>query len=75
MRMTFISALTVWLTQAVMDGFMSIKRLMNSFMAIYTNPAGHVALLTLYYLAILAGLIIMYGRGNFTTPKFVYQGF
>ncbi len=54
---------------------MWIKRLMNFFTAIYTNSTGRVVLLTLYYLAIIVGLIIMYGRGNFTTPKFVYQGF
>jgi len=54
---------------------MWIKRLTNFFTAIYTNPTWRVVFLTLYYLAIIAGLIIMYGRGNFTTPKFVYQGF
>jgi D-Ala-teichoic acid biosynthesis protein len=58
-----------------MDGFMWIKHLTNFFTAIYTNPTWRVVLLTLYYLAIIVGLIIMYGRGNFTTPKFVYQGF
>ena len=31
--------------------------------------------LTLYYLAIIAGLILLYGRGDFSTPSFVYQGF
>lgn len=30
---------------------------------------------TLYYLAILLGLIALYGRGDFSTPPFVYQGF
>jgi hypothetical protein len=33
------------------------------------------AWLILYYLAIIAGLIAIYGRGNFSTPPFVYQGF
>jgi hypothetical protein len=33
------------------------------------------ALLILYYLAILVALIAMYGRGDFSTPPFVYQGF
>jgi hypothetical protein len=32
-------------------------------------------LLILYYFAIIAGLIVMYGRGDFSTPPFVYQGF
>ncbi len=54
---------------------MWIKRLMRFFTGVYNNPTGRVVLLTLYYLAIIAGLIIMYGRGNFSTPKFIYQGF
>jgi hypothetical protein len=29
----------------------------------------------MYYLAVIAGLIVMYGRGDFSTPPFVYQGF
>jgi hypothetical protein len=29
----------------------------------------------LFYLAIIAGLIVMYGKGDFSTPHFVYQGF
>ena len=32
-------------------------------------------LLILYYFAVIAGLIVMYGRGDFSTPPFVYQGF
>jgi len=35
----------------------------------------HRVLLVLYYLAILMALIAMYGRGDFSTPPFVYQGF
>ena len=31
--------------------------------------------LTVYYLAILVGLIALYGRGDFSTPPFVYQNF
>jgi hypothetical protein len=31
--------------------------------------------LTLYYLGILIGLVVLYGRGDFSTPSFVYQGF
>ena len=30
---------------------------------------------TIYYLLIIFGLIWLYGRGNFTAPQFVYQGF
>jgi hypothetical protein len=54
---------------------MRTQRLTRLFVGLYNNPAGRVVLLTLYYLAIIAGLIIMYGRGNFSTPKFIYQGF
>lgn len=32
-------------------------------------------LLVLYYFAIITTLIVMYGRGDFSTPPFVYQGF
>ena len=35
----------------------------------------HRVLLILYYLAIIAGLIVIYGRGDFSTPPFIYQGF
>jgi hypothetical protein len=31
--------------------------------------------LTLYYLAILVGLILMYGKGDFSTPSFIYQAY
>lgn len=39
------------------------------------HPRTRVALLTLYYLGLIAALLAMYGRGNFDTPEFVYQGF
>ena len=32
-------------------------------------------LLVLYYLAIIIALILMYGRGDFSTAPFVYQNF
>ena len=35
----------------------------------------HRALLILYYLAVILILIVMYGRGDFRTPPFVYQNF
>ncbi len=52
-----------------------IKRLMEFITGIYLNPWGHVFLLTLYYLVIIAGLILMYGRGEFVPQHFIYQGF
>ncbi len=48
---------------------------MTSIAALYANPWVRAAALTLYYLAILLGLILMYGKGDFSTPSFVYQGF
>ena len=27
------------------------------------------------YVVIVVGLILMYGKGNFSTPPFIYQGF
>jgi len=39
------------------------------------NPWVRGVFLVLYYLAIIAGLILMYGKGDFSTPPFVYQGF
>jgi D-Ala-teichoic acid biosynthesis protein len=54
---------------------MLIRRWMRSITDLYNNPVGRVVLLTLYYLAIIAALILMYGKGNFSTPKFIYQGF
>jgi D-Ala-teichoic acid biosynthesis protein len=48
---------------------------MPFFTALYTNPSVRVIALTLYYLAIILGLILLYGKGNFSTPPFIYQGF
>jgi hypothetical protein len=31
--------------------------------------------LTLYYLAVIIALILLYGRGDLSTPPFVYQEF
>ena len=41
----------------------------------FQRPAVRQALLVFYYLAIIATLIYLYGRGDFSTPPFVYQGF
>lgn len=37
--------------------------------------SARVLWLTLYYLAIIAGIIVLHSQGGFTTPKFIYQGF
>ena len=39
------------------------------------HPKTRVVLLTFYYLAIIAALVALYGRGDFSTPAFVYQEF
>ncbi len=40
-----------------------------------SHPVARLMLLTLYYFAIIAGLVALYGRGDFSTPAFVYQEF
>jgi len=42
---------------------------------ISAHPGLWRTLLILYYLAVIAGLIAIYGRGDFSTPPFVYQAF
>ncbi len=44
-------------------------------LAFFTRPWIRGVLLVIYYMAIIAGLILMYGKGNFSTPSFIYQGF
>jgi len=39
------------------------------------HPALDRVLLILYYFAIILALVLMYGRGDFSTAPFVYQGF
>ena len=34
-----------------------------------------IAMLTFYYMVILLGLVLLYGKGDFSNPPFVYQGF
>lgn len=41
----------------------------------FEKPAVRQTLLVCYYLGIIAGLIYLYGRGDLSTPPFVYQGF
>ena len=48
---------------------------MNAGIWLGKHPRTQVGLNALYYLAILAALLLMYGRGNFETPDFVYQEF
>jgi hypothetical protein len=39
------------------------------------HPRIRFVLLVLYYFAIIASLLLLYGRSGFSTPPFVYQGF
>ena len=39
------------------------------------HPTLHRVVLIVYYLAVILALIAIYGRGDFSTPPFVYQGF
>jgi hypothetical protein len=39
------------------------------------HPRTRQALLIVYYLALIIALVFMYGRGDFSTPPFVYQEF
>ena len=52
-----------------------IRRLTGYFTELYRSRWGRVLLLSLYYLAIIAGLVVLYGRGDFVPHEFIYQGF
>jgi hypothetical protein len=39
------------------------------------HPRVWRVVLIVYYLGVIAGLILIYGRGDFSTPPFVYQAF
>ena len=50
-------------------------RLLLALTTIVDNPWVRGVALALYYLAILLGLIALYGKGDFSTPSFIYQGY
>ena len=39
------------------------------------QPSARFVALTIYYVGILVGLVALYGRGDFSTPPFIYQNF
>ena len=41
----------------------------------FARPRVRFVALTIYYLGILVGLVALYGRGDFSTPSFIYQNF
>jgi len=55
-----------WLPEAVLD---------KTRHWLASHPQVRVAGLTVYYLAIIIALILLYGRGDLATPPFVYQDF
>ncbi len=52
-----------------------LERLHSDVVSLLERRSIATLLLTLYYLAIIIGLIVLYGRGDFSTPSFVYQAF
>jgi len=47
----------------------------NSAARLTRSSTVRVAVLTLYYLSVLVVLLLLYGRGQFRSPPFIYQGF
>ncbi len=41
----------------------------------FAQPWVRCLMLMIYYLGILAGLVALYGQGDFSTPPFIYQNF
>ena len=41
----------------------------------FAQPWVRFVALTIYYLGILVGLIALSGKGDFSTPSFIYQNF
>ena len=50
-------------------------RVARGWRAVVADPRVRVTALAVYYLAILGGLLVLYGGANVTAPSFVYQGF
>ena len=54
---------------------MWIKGLMRSITERCRSPLCGVLLLSAYYLLIIIGLMLMYGKGELRSADFIYQGF
>ena len=52
-----------------------IRRSMRFFTTLCRNPLVRVGGLTLYYFAVLGGVLWVSSHAALTTPGFVYQGF
>jgi hypothetical protein len=42
---------------------------------VWSQDLVRLPVLTIYYLAIIVALIILYGGATYTPPPFIYQGF
>jgi hypothetical protein len=51
------------------------RDLRESARRLWGNDWVRLVVLTVYYLAIMAGLIVLYGANTYTPPPFVYQAF
>jgi hypothetical protein len=54
---------------------MMVRGWYPALLSVRSNPWVRGVLLTLYYVAILAGLLFLYGKRHFETTPFVYQDF
>jgi hypothetical protein len=52
-----------------------VARGLRALTELRANPRVRATVLFLYYLGIIIALLLIYGRGDFTTAPFVYQGF
>ncbi len=50
-------------------------RSLESFLHLPGGPRTRAVVCFLYYLAIITALLLIYGKGDFATAPFVYQGF
>ena len=52
-----------------------VARALATLASLRDNPTLRGVALFFYYLGIILALLLIYGRGDFTTAPFVYQGF
>jgi hypothetical protein len=52
-----------------------IQKLRDNLKILYQTSLIKIGLKTLFYVAIILGLLLIYGKGNFEMPPFIYQGF
>ena len=52
-----------------------VARSLESFLRLPGGTTLRTVVCFFYYLAIIVALLLIYGRGDFVTAPFVYQGF